>query len=84
MVDEDTIRLWNELKSLYEITRSPVPTVIVADFAGYSDRHVRRKLAKLQKTYAVRKAGERGGWVPVAPWFDTRQRTVQLPLPLFN
>lgn len=79
-MDETTIQLWQELKSLYERSRSPVPTVIIADFAGYSERHARRKLSALRDTQAVRKHGRRGGWVPVQ---EPRPQYEQLMLPLF-
>lgn len=77
---DDDLHIWRELKTLYDSTRSPVPTAIVADFAGYSHRHARRKLNKLATIDSVSKAGKRGGWVPVCV---PRPQYEQLMLPLF-
>lgn len=52
----------SELVWLYHVNRQPVPTKILADLVGYSERHMRRKLNYLRDKGILGKNGKRGGW----------------------
>lgn len=60
--------LLDTLQSLFSLTREPVATTVLRDFAGgeFPERTVRHYLAtRLEPCGLVQRSGVRGGWVPV-------------------
>lgn len=55
-----------QVQNLHHLTRQPVRTRVLADFATYSERWVRYALVALESRGLIARRGERGGWLPVA------------------
>lgn len=56
----------NALRTVSEqqrFRRGPVPTSLVADLLGFTDRHTRRWLHDLERLGYVERRGRKGGWM---------------------
>lgn len=62
---------------LYHVTRQPVPTKLLADTVGYSDRQMRRKLNLLEETGILKRVGKRKGWEPSRELIQFRRIQMQ-------
>jgi Mn-dependent DtxR family transcriptional regulator len=57
--------LYRQVIFSYRRTRGPVPTLVLAELIGKSDRTARYVLVRLEQRGVLRRAGQRGGWLPV-------------------
>lgn len=57
--------IYEQARILFNLTRQPIPTCVLADFSAYSERWTRRVLVSLEARGIITRRGQRGGWLPV-------------------